>query len=124
MKNYEKYENEIKEYEGGDFCRHFTKPYVLKSDNCNGLPCDVCHVLQTIWLMKEYEEPETDWSKVKVDTPILVRDFAYEEWRKRYFVKYENGKVYAWDCGRTSWTENCMTAWEHAKIAEGEEDKI
>ena len=45
---------------------------------------------------KEYEEPETDWSKVEVDTPILVRDVENENWYRRYFAKYENGKVYAW----------------------------
>lgn len=27
-----------------------------------------------------------DWSKVKVDTPVLVRDFENENWKKRYFA--------------------------------------
>ena len=33
-------------------------------------------MIQTIWLLEEYkepEEPETDWNKVKVDTPILEK---------------------------------------------------
>lgn len=55
----------------------------------------------------------------KVDTPILVRDFIYDEWKKRYFAKYEDGNIYAWSDGKTSWTaEGNMTEWEYAKLAE------
>lgn len=36
-----------------------------------------------------------DWSKVAVDTPILVRDNIFSKWAKRYFAKYENGRVYS-----------------------------
>ena len=42
------------------------------------------------WANSEYVEPPVDWSKVAVDTPILVRDSEEESWRKRYFAKYEN----------------------------------
>ena len=71
--------------------------------------------------MLHYEEPETDWSKVEVDTPILVKHRLDGEWEKRHFVKYENGDVYAWDNGRTSWTENDVSAWKYAKLAESNE---
>ena len=97
MKNYEKYADEIKKYNGFDFCKDFVKPYILESDNCNGLDCIRCSMLRAIWLMKEYEEPKIDWSKVKVDTPILVRQREDSKWYKRYFAKYENGKIYAWE---------------------------
>ena len=40
----------------------------------------------------EPEEPEVDWSKVEVDTPILVRNTDNEEWNKRYFARYEYEK--------------------------------
>lgn len=61
-----------------------------------------------------------DWSKVAVDTPILVRDFETSRWEKRYFASFENGMVYAWDGGTTSWSaENKNTmSWEYAKLAE------
>ena len=74
--------------------------------------------------MEEYKEPEIDWSKVEVDTPILVSqtEDGDEEWIKRHFAKYENGKVYAWDGGSTSWTsKGNMTGWNFAKLAESEE---
>ena len=63
-----------------------------------------------------------DWSKVKVDTPILVKDFNEYRWERRYFAKVENDKVYAWDGGATSWSVGnskcCFTSWRHAKLAE------
>lgn len=63
-----------------------------------------------------------DWSKVEVDTKILVRGAEYNSWSKRHFAKYENGKVYAWDDGATSFTANGeVTEWEFAKLAEGGE---
>ena len=75
--------------------------------------------------MEEYEEPETDWSKVEVDTPILVKEYEESKWTKRYFAKYEDGVVYAWNNGVTSWTANdgeCVIAWSFAKLAESEEE--
>ena len=75
------------------------------------------------WLNSEYVAPPVDWSKVAVDTPILVRDSEKESWRKRYFAKYYNGIVYAWGGGTTSWSSNRgnITNWEMAKLAESEE---
>lgn len=75
------------------------------------------------WLNSEYIEPPVDWSKVAVDTPILVRDLEWREWAKRYFAKYENGLVYAWGNGRTSWSaggKDYVTNWKYAKLAESE----
>ena len=76
-------------------------------------------------ILKPYEEEhEIDWYKVAVDTPILVRDFENEVWRKRHFAKYENGVVYAWMMGCTSWSDNNdddIYAWNIAKLAEAGE---
>lgn len=77
-----------------------------------------CETLAKQWLD---EECKTDWSKVPVDTPILVKDNQLEKWRHRYFAKYENGKVFAWGTGVTSWsTENSdhVTAWKYARLCE------
>lgn len=124
MKNYEKYADEIREYNGSNFCSDFVVPYVLKSDDCFN-NCSRCGMQQMIWLLEEYEEPETDWSKVEVDTPILVREFVNGEWQKRHFAKYEDGVVYTWSGGYTSWTTtyaDTMMAWRYAKLAESEEE--
>lgn len=61
-----------------------------------------------------------DWSKVKVDTPILVSN-DNKEWIKRYFARYEDGNVYGWLNGKTSWTatgELSIGCWNYAKLAE------
>ena len=120
MKNYEKYADEIKEYNGDSICTDFIEPYILKSINakCINTNCPKCHLYRTIWLMEQYKEPETDWSKVEVDTPILVKAVDNGKWKKRYFAKYEGGVVYAWDGGKTSWNKDCVTSWNYAKLAE------
>jgi hypothetical protein len=62
-----------------------------------------------------------DWSKVKVDTPILV-SFDGCNWFKEYFAKVQNDTVYAFDGGATSWSVSnkkyCVTSWRYAKLAE------
>lgn len=86
-------------------------------------PDHTCGFKARKWLDSEYVEPPVDWSKVAVDTPILVRDFEEDVWRNRYFSKYENGKVYTWLGGATSWSVDSgdVTDWKFAKLAESEE---
>ena len=123
MKNYEKYADEIRECKGKDIniCKDFIKPHILKADNCNGIDCQRCAMIQMIWLLEDYKEPPVDWSKVEVDTPILVRQTKDGEWLRRHFAKYEGGIVYTWKDSHTSWTEDCMTGWDYGKLAESEE---
>ena len=67
------------------------------------------------------EEHEIDWYKVAVDTPILVKASEDKAWHKRYFAKHEDGKVYAWMGGCTSWStphDDDISAWSFAKLAE------
>ena len=63
-------------------------------------------------------EDKIDWNKVEVDTKVLVRDRPYNEWLKRHFAKYENGKVYVFNDGRTSWSSRGITHWEETKLWE------
>lgn len=62
-----------------------------------------------------------DWSKVAVDTPILVKQYEQDEWVKRHFAYFKDGRVYAWLCGATSWNADYKgdtTDWNFAKLAE------
>lgn len=62
-----------------------------------------------------------DWSKIAVDTPILVKDDYEDEWVKSYFASYKNGEVRAWMGGRTSFSVKNKTdtfGWKYAKLAE------
>lgn len=61
-----------------------------------------------------------DWSKVPIDTPVLISNDK-KIWFKRYFARYEDGKVYCWLNGKTSWTAECEFStghWDYAKLAE------
>lgn len=122
MKNYEKYADEIREFKGKHFCADFVQSHILGECSCSQIDCGRCSMLQLMWLLEDYKEPETDWSNVAVDTPILVRDSEDRRWIKRYFAKYENETIYAWDSGCTSWSGCGLTAWEFAKLAEIEEE--
>ena len=66
-------------------------------------------------------EEIVDWSKIAVDTKILVRHDD-RNWERAYFAFYKDGEVYAWDYGKTSFTlnndERCTTYWEQVKLYE------
>lgn len=65
-----------------------------------------------------------DWSKVPVDTLILVKGDD-NCWYHRHFAKYEDGRIYAWRDGMTSWSlKSCdddniaYIYWQSAKLVE------
>ena len=129
MTNKEKYAKEIL-----DIACTGDNVAMRKSDNvivgCKKLKCSDCAFTThgkgyndaiEKWANSEYVESPVDWSKVAVDTPIFVRDSEANEWRKRYFAKYDNGIVYAWSGGTTSWSAERSTCWKMAKLAESEE---
>lgn len=95
--------------------------YELECKDClfNGSDAMSCVDKRIKWANSEYVEPPVDWSKVAVDTPILVNDSNDHRWLKRYFAKYENGSVFTWSDGTTSWSsEGYTTAWVLAKLPE------
>ena len=63
------------------------------------------------------------WQDVKVDAPILVFCNIEHSWKKRHFAKYENGMVYAWVDGGTSWTVSDCVPWDDAKLAIFDEEE-
>ena len=66
----------------------------------------------------EFEEV-VDWSWVPVDTKVLVSDDG-KEWNRRHFAKYEDGKVYCFDSGATSFSvqddDSDINGWKYAKL--------
>lgn len=99
-----------------------------KPCDCNAIRCSDCTFIGgrcrkglKEWSEQEYVEPPVDWSKVSVDTKILVRDSENETWRKRHFAKFENGKIYTWNDGRSSFTAfelGSTSWWNQGKLAE------
>lgn len=97
-------------------------PLSKYSLSCNEL--EMLEPLEAIKTVMDYEIP-IDWTKIEVDTPVLVRDPKTGEWYRRYFARYENGKVYAWKDGATSWSaeddDECVVFWKYAKLYEKED---
>ena len=134
MLNREKYAKEIIEIacNGGNIAVVNGKLENCRKTQCNecnfnGGTIRDCEIKTRKWANSEYVEPiepPVDWSKVPVDTPVLVtdrKDAAESEWKKRYFAKYENGMVYTWANGATSWSGEIVSSWMYAKLAESEE---
>ena len=69
--------------------------------------------------------PPTNWSKVEIDTKILVRIEDTDEWVKRHFAKFENNTIYAFNDGKTSFTitRYDISPWNYAKLYTEEEEK-
>lgn len=87
--------------------------------------CKICSEEREKWFNEEYVEPKVDWSKVPVDTPVLVSKNG-STWFKRYFAGFDKGIVSAWNQGATSWSsdfdDDNTTKWTYAKLAESEEN--
>lgn len=81
------------------------------------------HCTQKIkeWSELEYVEPHVDWSKVPVDTKVFVRDCDSDPWKPRYFAKFEDGKIFTWINGATSFSRDSVcdfSWWNQGKLAE------
>lgn len=71
--------------------------------------------------VKTIKEEEVDWTKVDVDTPILVKSKESDEWEIRYFAGYDYNlnMVSAWNTGRTSLSKQSpydYSDWKYAKL--------
>jgi len=59
-------------------------------------------------------ETEIDWSKVKEGTWIYVKDYLYEDWYKREFIRYNPDSVYSFTCKSLDDDTECV--WQRAKL--------
>lgn len=123
MKNRDRFKNELVEAcIKGTFNVFFNERIrsVYDCEAYRNMTDDRIMLLTTLWLEEEYQEQVVDWSKVDVDTPILV-SMSGQDWSHRHFAEYRDGIVCAFDGGATSWTSNVSTKWEYAKLAEPQE---
>ena len=134
MKNREKFAKEIMDIA----CEGHSIAFDTESNkltNCRDINCTRCafSTLSSMggcrdkikaWCESEYKEPEVDWSKVPVDTPVLVRDSTSYAWNRHYFAYYKDDIVHTYSAGATSWSVNKNSVnpgWNYAKLA-NEED--
>ena len=64
-------------------------------------------------------ELSVDWTKIPVDTKVLVKDTEDGcVYTKRYFAEYKDGYIYTWADGKTSFTTQAKTKWNYGKLYE------
>lgn len=133
MTNREKYKEEILDIvcSGASFAFNRDTRKIVRCEDISCPECEFyipdsvnCRSEVNHWCNSEYKEPEIDWSKVKVDTPILV-SIDGKDWERRYFAGalHDNSPL-AWADGATSWSvkyDNYVTSYKYAKLAESEE---
>ena len=123
-----KRENLGKRYtsEGREFVLEESLYYLWLRDEKTKEVIEDSHLTLDEILHMEFEEiVNVDWSKVQVDTKILVSEDG-KDWYRRYFAKYENGFIYAFPDGLSSFTAcykpECgyrrVCAWKYAKLYE------
>ena len=112
MTNYEKQKTEIDATIERGICiavNKSTKKVVL----CPEIACAEClffksgsagcGVRMMEWLVAEYEEPEIDWGKTPVDTPVLA--------------SMDRGNTYVYSYGRTSWSSKTAYDGDTVKVS-------
>lgn len=79
-----------------------------------------CGVRMMEWLVAEYVEPEVDWSKVPIDTPVLI-SLNNKNWLNRYFAGVnEKGQPTVFGFGATQWSNGHTEPYhfKYIKLAE------
>lgn len=139
MTNYEKYKNEIEKFARLNVDFALDKE-TRKIVHCARFTCSQCEFYRSgthtcesnklMWADAEYIEPEIDWSKVPIDTPVLVSDDK-KIWVRRHFatpaLKNDDPfTVRTFVDGKTEWSSTAMREeelescerWRYAKLAE------
>lgn len=127
MTNFEKYSNDMKT----------TIFAVINGEpkDCNGNLCDKCSFYnlrcanaRMEWLKAEYVEPKINIPEgTPIDTKVIVSTNGID-WYKRHYAGSKDGKYYAWNDGRTSFTvidaeyskrqKSNKRPWEYMKLYE------
>lgn len=141
MKNREKFREEIlknaraigeeEEVSACEFINRNVFPTFGDGVSCFTINCAWCKFLLGIWLDEEYIEPpkpEVDWSKVPVDTLVMVRDREDQEWILRYFKGINEDSLRhryeAWESGATSKTaKGKYLCWNYCELVEEEDNE-
>lgn len=129
MLNKEKFAKEIVEIAingiANDIAVVDGKPCMCKNTRCKD--CDFndsnyCSKEFKEWANSEYKEPEIDWERVPVDTPVLVWDRDGSNKLKRHYAGLRNGCFVTFDNGETSWSfSGEISSWLNCELARKED---
>lgn len=119
MKNYEKYKDlVIESFNENSPCRLCNTAFRGK---CIPTTCKEGRERIAQWLDEEYE-PQIDWSKVPVDTPVICTDNLGVP-NHRHFAGLQDGRPSTFRFGCTSWSTkvNNTSVWDVVKLAREED---
>ena len=137
MKNKEKFAKEIIEVACSGGVLAMSSGIIRK---CTELPCRKCSFnidgtecdeMRKAWAESEYVEYETDWAKVPVDTPVLLKDKDNVDNKRHFYRTLSEGALALFINGRTSWSsiaeagiiKYCSHSKSNVTLAR-EEDKL
>lgn len=89
--------------------------------------CDKEKTAILTWMKEEYIDPaeRIDWSKVAIDTPVLVRNGESDVWENAHYAGWKIDEICVFPNGKTSYTfsENDkknvgLITYKHARLAE------
>ena len=97
-----------------DFCAHIGDYYAVLT----------IHYTHKQLVDMEFEEV-IDWSKVPIDTKVVVWSKIAKQKIYRHFAGVDSGTglVRAWDLGQTSFTTTRWNTWDCAELYKEEEEK-
>ena len=67
-----------------------------------------------VQLQGSVKESVVDWSTVPAGTMIYVKDWLYEDWYKREFIRYNPDSVFSFVCKSSDDDTECV--WQRAKL--------
>lgn len=123
--NYEHYKEQLLAYTItiGE-CDFIQEKILKRSCTTEGEPtCEQCRKEILRWLKQPYEEPaiEIDWTKVPIDTPVMIKDDERDSWGKRFFAFYVTVDVKSrfctWINGNTSQSTEDFISWRFCELA-------
>lgn len=88
--------------------------------------CDKEKTAILTWMKEEYIDPaeRIDWSKVAIDTPVLVRNSERDTWENAHYAGWKIDGICVFPNGKTSYTfsENDkknvgLITYKHARLA-------
>ena len=75
------------------------------------------------WMNEEYIDPaeRIDWSRIAIDTPILVRNDECNIWERGYFAGIGKDGIFVYPNGTTNFTQSSRedkpVVYKHARLA-------
>lgn len=82
---------------------------------------NIKYIIEKVQFWSDKNQPEIDWNKVPIDTPVLVRDSFDDGFAKRYFAMYlpnARARFCTFNYGYTRENAKGISYWSECKLAD------